>query len=309
MGSSGTSLEFRLDKPTAKGIPALFAGAVIAALLALIAAWPTQPAHIPPVALGMVILPSAALAWIAVRRRKILIDPEQHRVTRQLSALGIVIRRTVLDPQQIDRIVVEGHAEENDTSARVRRFWDQPPRGASPRFAICLEGPIGRLELAGSDDHVAAERQALTVAQAAGLPVIRRGYYLGKPREGAINRIHSEEAWELALTRGVVITGDPSDSGDISPPAPPTPSPLLCIAGRGCNVLLRDWVRNDSWGLGLRASPLLATTQPVAGAVGTTPTPCIVRHRSRTTMWSVCTACPHPRSTSSRSRKCVQPAP
>ena len=94
------------------------------------------------------------------------------------------------------------------------------------------------------------------------------------------------------------------------PPAGPgLPSPSCVSRARDVQFTCAIGYGSDSWGLGLRASPLLPTTQPVAGAVGTTPTPCIVRHRSRTTMWSVCTACPHPRSTSRRSRKCVQPAP
>jgi hypothetical protein len=215
VSASGPSLEFKLDKPTARGIPAVLAGAVISALLAVILAWPARLAQVPPVALGMVVLPCAGLAWLGVRRRKILIDPTQHRVTKLLSALGIVIRQTNLDPSRIDRIVVEGHPEDSESSARVQLFRGRDLRWAKPGFAICLEGPVGRIDLEDSHDHEAAEQRALAIAQAAGLPAIRRGYYLGKPREGAINQIHSEEAWELALTRGVVITGDPADSGKI----------------------------------------------------------------------------------------------
>jgi hypothetical protein len=213
LSASGTSLEFKLDRPTARGIPAVFAGAVIATLLVMIF-W---TARITPVFLtivGVVCSPCIWMAWLGVRRRKILIDPAQHRVTSLLSALGIVIRRTDLGPQQIDRIVVEGHSEDSATGGILTQARGREATLA-PGFAIYLEGLIGRVELEESHDHEAAERRAATIAEAAGLPAIRRGYYLGKPREGAINRIDSEEAWELALTRGVIITGDPTDSGEI----------------------------------------------------------------------------------------------
>lgn len=215
MSASETSLEFRLDKPTARGVPAVLAGAVISALLSIIFLWSERTTPFILTVFGIVLIPCLGLAWLGVRRRKILIDPAQHRVTRLLSALGIVIRRTVLDPQQINRIVVEGHPQDSEASARVRMFRGQDLRWAEPGFAIYLEGPIGRIDLEDSHDHEAAELRALAIAQAAGLPAIRRGYYLGKPRAGEINRIDSEEAWELALTRGVIITGDPTDSGEI----------------------------------------------------------------------------------------------
>lgn len=201
-------LQFAIRKP-AGVLPAFFA-ATITAFLYIIVVWPLSFTLVNSLVLGILSIPSGLLLWASIRRWTIEIDASRAAISSRLDLLGVTVRRKLLG-RQIDRVVVAGDPELFDTGAVLRTLRATDDTGHMG-FTVCLEGPGRALKLATFAAREPAEERAREIAGAAGIPAIRRGYYLGKPREGAINRIRSEEAWTLALTRGVVLTGDPDDT-------------------------------------------------------------------------------------------------
>jgi hypothetical protein len=192
------------------GLFLAFLGVISLGLTYIIFLWNEQTTVILVVVYAPVATASFWLTWRGLRRKTIVIDPASQGVTRELSVLGRKLRTSDLRGA-VERVVVVGHETNWHEETRTHRLTGQAPATQHLGFDVALEGPGGLIKLDKADNHQTAEDLAKAVAKAAGLPAFRRGYYLGAPRPGAINKIQTEEAWNLAIQAGIVITGDPTE--------------------------------------------------------------------------------------------------